>query len=419
MILKGGIRLLQTFLINILFITLPVLLFVVFLDNKKRKEYIYFFILSSSISMILCMIYPIRLELGFTVDLRYIPFFTLALYGGYKKLFPLYIILNIVRFFVGGEGVIQSFIFSTVAFAIVPLMHKRFINYSPKKRIFTGILMVLINDLTYLISLTTFFDKLTTEYWTVAAYIIVTYVIVMLFNLSMVEKILSNIKQRDNFLRAERLHVMSELSASVSHEIRNPLTVTNGFLQLLSVSKDITPNDKVYIDYSLKELNRAENILNDFLAFAKPQSVHMVQSTLEEELVYVKNVMMPYAKFHEVEIFLLFQNTVKIKFDQNQMKQCIINLLKNGVESMKGKGGILLVRAEQQGKNLIITIEDEGIGMTSEEISQLGKPYYSNKKEGTGLGMLMVYGTISTLKGNVEVKSQKGKGTIFTITIPV
>lgn len=417
--LKGGIRLLQTFLINILFITLPVLLFVVFLDNKKRKEYIYFFILSSSISMILCMIYPIRLELGFTVDLRYIPFFTLALYGGYMKLFPLYIILNIVRFFVGGEGVIQSFIFSTVAFAIVPLMHKRFINYSPKKRIFTGILMVLINDLTYLISLTTFFDKLTTEYWTVAAYIIVTYGIVMLFNLSMVEKILSNIKQRDNFLRAERLHVMSELSASVSHEIRNPLTVTNGFLQLLSVSKDITPNDKVYIDYSLKELNRAENILNDFLAFAKPQSVHMVQSTLEEELVYVKNVMMPYAKFHEVEILLLFQNTVKIKFDQNQMKQCIINLLKNGVESMKGKGGLLLVRAEQQGKNLIITIEDEGIGMTSEEISQLGKPYYSNKKEGTGLGMLMVYGTISTLKGNVEVKSQKGKGTIFTITIPV
>lgn len=57
--------------------------------------------------------------------------------------------------------------------------------------------------------------------------------------------------------------------------------------------------------------------------------------------------------------------------------------------------------------------------MSSEEISQLGKPYYSNKKEGTGLGMLMVYGTISKLKGNVEVKSKKGKGTTFTLTIPV
>lgn len=410
---------LQTFLINILFITLPVLLFVIFLDDYRGKKHIYYFILTSSASMFLCMIYPIRLELGFTVDLRYIPFITLALYGGYKSLFPLYIILNIARFFVGGEGILQSFIFSSLAFVIVPLLHKKFISLSPKKRIITGIIVVLVNDLTYLISLATFFEKLTTEYWTVTAYIIITYGIVMLFNMIMIEKILSNIRQRDNFLRAERLHVMSELSACVSHEIRNPLTVTNGFLQLLSVSKDITPNDKVYIEYSLKELNRAESILNDYLAFAKPQSVHMVESTMEEELVYVKNVMMPFAKFNEVEIELQFQNTAKIKFDSNQMKQCIINLIKNGIESMKGKGGLLLVRAIQQGKHLVISIEDQGVGMSSEEISQLGKPYYSNKKEGTGLGMLMVYGTLSKLKGTVDVESKKGKGTTFTITIPI
>lgn len=410
---------LQTFLINILFITLPVLLFVIFLDNYNSKKYIYYFIISSSASMLLCMIYPIRLELGFTVDLRYIPFITLALYGGYKKLFPLYIILNIVRFLVGGEGVLPSFIFSTIAFAIFPLLHRKFVSYSPRKRIITGIIVVVSNGLTYLVSLATFFETLNAEYWTVAAYILVTYIIVMLFNLIMIEKILYNIKQRDNVLRAERLHVMSELSACVSHEIRNPLTVTNGFLQLLSVSKDITPNDKIYIDYSLKELNRAESILNDYLAFAKPQSVHMVESTMEEELVYVKNVMMPFARFNKVEIELQFQNTAQIKFDSNQMKQCIINLIKNGIESMKGKGGLLLVQAVQQGKHLVITIKDQGIGMSSEEIRQLGKPYYSNKKEGTGLGMLMVYGTLSKLKGTVDVESKKGKGTTFTITIPI
>ena len=410
---------LDTFLINILFITLPVLLFVIFLDNNDSKSYVYFFIISSVASMVLCMIYPIRLELGFTVDLRYIPFITLALYGGYKRLFPLYIVLNVVRFLVGGEGVIPSFIFSTVAFAIFPLFHKKFISYRPKKRIITGIFVVLINDLTYLISLSTFFDKLNAEYWTVAAYILVTYVIVMLFNLTMTEKILSNIKRRDNFLRAERLHVMSELSASVSHEIRNPLTVTKGFLQLLSVSKNITPNDKVYIEYSLKELNRAESILNDYLAFAKPQSVHMVESTLEEELVYVKNIMTPYAKFNGVDIILTFQNNRKITFDENQIKQCFINLMKNGIESMKEKGGVLLIQANEVDKSLSITIEDQGIGMSAEEISQLGKPYYSNKKEGTGLGMLMVYGAISKLKGNVEVQSKKGRGTVFTVTIPL
>ena len=410
---------LQTFLINILFITLPVLLFVIFIDNYKGKKNLFYYIFSSIVSMFLCMIYPIRLELGFTVDLRYIPFITLALYGGHKTLLPLYITLNIVRFFVGGEGMFQSFIFSTLAFIIIPLVHKKFISLAPKNRIITGIIVVLVNGLTYLISLSTYFETLTLEYWNVVGYVIITYAVIMLFNMIMIEKILSNIKQRDNFLRSERLHVMSELSACVSHEIRNPLTVTNGFLQLLSVSKDITPNDKVYIEYSLKELNRAESILNDYLAFAKPQSVHMVHSTMEEELVYVKNIMMPFAKFNEVEIILEFQNTAKIKFDSNQMKQCIINLIKNGVEAMKGKGGILLVQAVQLGKHLVITIKDQGIGMSSEEISQLGKPYYSNKKEGTGLGMLMVYGTISKLKGNVEVKSKKGKGTTFTLTIPV
>ncbi|MCM3360204.1 HAMP domain-containing sensor histidine kinase [Psychrobacillus sp. MER TA 171] len=410
---------LQTFLINILFITLPVLLFVIFIDNYKGKKNLYYYIFSSIVSMFLCMIYPIRLELGFTVDLRYIPFITLALYGGHKIILPLYITLNIVRFFVGGEGIFQSFIFSTLAFIIIPLLHKKFTSLSPKNRIITGIIVVLVNGVTYLISLSTYFETLNSEYWNIVGYVIITYAVIMLFNMIMIEKILSNIKQRDNFLRSERLHVMSELSACVSHEIRNPLTVTNGFLQLLSVSKDITPNDKVYIEYSLKELNRAESILNDYLAFAKPQSVHMVESTMEEELVYVKNVMMPFAKFNEVEIRLEFQNTAKIKFDSNQMKQCIINLIKNGIEAMKGKGGILFVKAVQIGKDIVITIQDQGIGMSSEEISQLGKPYYSNKKEGTGLGMLMVFGTISKLKGNVEVKSKKGKGTIFTLTIPI
>ncbi|MGB3261193.1 ATP-binding protein, partial [Paenisporosarcina sp.] len=69
--------------------------------------------------------------------------------------------------------------------------------------------------------------------------------------------------------------------------------------------------------------------------------------------------------------------------------------------------------------NIIITVKDSGVGMTNEEIQKLGKPYYSTKKEGTGLGMLMVYGTISKVKGKIDVESKKGVGTTFTITIPV
>lgn len=415
---RGGIPLLETFLINILFLILPVLLVVIFFDsyqNKFLSLYITFF---SSISMILCMIYPFKLEIGFIVDLRYVPFILVALYGGYKRVFPMYVILNIYRLLIGGEGLLQSFVFSTVIFIAVPMLSKKFTGYNTNKRMMTGVTVALMTMLFYLLTLLSFFDELTKEYWTLAFYALTTHAIVIGLNLSMIEKIISNFNKRENFLRAERLHVMSELSASVSHEIRNPLTVTNGFLQLLKVSKTINPEDKVYIEFALKELVRAETILNDYLAFAKPQSVHMVHSNLKEEMEYVKNVLMPYAKLNNVEIVYQFSNSLMKKYDQNQMKQCLINLLKNAIEAMKEEGGTLSIRVFEQKKNIVICVKDEGIGMSKEEVLQLGKPYYSTKTEGTGLGMLMVFGTISKLKGKIDVQSKKSEGTTFTIKIP-
>ena len=368
--------------------------------------------------MILCMIYPIKLEVGFIVDLRYVPFIIAALYGGYKGVFPLYVLLNIYRLIIGGEGLIQSFIWSTSFLIVLPMLSTKFLSYNKFNRIIFGTVISLMNVIVYLIALRSYFEVLNKEYWTVAFYYLSTSGLTMAITLTMIEKINSNIKKRELYFHAEKLHVMSEISASVSHEIRNPLTVTKGFLQLLSVSKTITQKDQVYIDYSLKELVRAETILNDYLAFAKPQSIHMVYADLKEDMEYVKNILTPFAKFNNVDITYQFSNSLMRKYDQNQMKQCLINLLKNAIESMKEEGGILSIHVFEQSKNIVIRVEDEGIGMTKQEILQLGKPFYSTKTEGTGLGMMMVYGTISKLKGEVKVQSKKGKGTIFTITIP-
>jgi two-component system sporulation sensor kinase B len=364
------------------------------------------------------MLYPIRLEVGFLFDLRYVPFIIVALYGGYKGAFPLYLILNIYRFLIGGEGTFQSFAFSTVIFTLLPLMAKRFTVYHTKKRIITGVIAAVLTMVFYLLTLSSFFEKLNVEYWTLAFYSITTHGFVIAIDLIMIERIIANIKNRENFLQAEQFHVISELSASVSHEIRNPLTVTKGFLQLLSVSKTVKEEDKVYLDYSLNELIRAENILNDYLAFAKPQSEHMVQSNFEKEFEYVKNVLLPFANLNNVKISYHFSNTLMKNFDQNQLKQCLINILKNAIEAMKEDGGNLSIKVTEQGKNIVIRIQDNGIGMSKEEIKQLGKPYYSNKKEGTGLGMMMVYGTIGKMKGRIDVQSKKGEGTTFIITIP-
>ena len=407
---------LETLLINILFLILPILLIVVFFNKQENhRSLLHVFY---AFSMMLCMLFPFHLEIGFIFDLRYVPFIIVALYGGYRGVLPLYILLNVYRFIIGGDGFWQSFFTSTGVFLIVPLIGNRFFRFTSRYRIVTGISVSLLLMVVYLLLLSTYFETLTKEFWTLTFFALSTHALVMMINMSTIEKIIANSKSRDNYLRTERLHVMSELSASVSHEIRNPLTVTKGFLQLMDASKTMPADNKIYIDYALKELLRAEEIINDYLAFSKPQSEHMVYANFEEDLRYVKNVLQPFASINNVEIILDLDNSLHVHYDQNQIKQTFINLFKNGIEAMKKDGGVLSIKLFEQGKDIVIELKDTGIGMSKEELFHLGKPYYSNKKEGTGLGMLIVYGTVSQLNGRLDVDSREGIGTTFTITIP-
>ncbi|MFD1903267.1 ATP-binding protein [Paenibacillus rhizoplanae] len=137
------------------------------------------------------------------------------------------------------------------------------------------------------------------------------------------------------------------------------------------------------------------------------------------ECEYTKNVILPYATIHKVAVEFSFNNPLSTHYDSNEMQQCLINLYKNAIEAMDGvEDAVLSIAVFASGQNIIITIRDTGVGMTKDEISRLGKPYYSTKADGTGLGMVMAYNTINKLKGRIEVTSEKGKGTVFQIIIP-
>ncbi|WP_078550100.1 ATP-binding protein [Litchfieldia alkalitelluris] len=410
----------ETLLLNFLFLLFPVLIYLIFFENRSRAYNKAALVLLSTVTMFLCLSTPIEMKLGFNFDLRYIPFIIVALYGGHKYVFPLYIVLNLYRFYIGGEGTFNSFLMSTVVFILVPLLHKKFIQYNTRERISCVVIINFINMGVYIILLSTYFETLTSEFWQIAFHAITTHIGMSIILMILIEQIIANLKNRERFLQSERLNVVSELSASVSHEIRNPLTVTSGFLQLLNKSKTITSDEKRYIQLSLQELNRAEQIVSDYLSFAKPQSENMVYSNFETETEYTKNLIIPYATMHQVDVQYSFNNHLNTRYDRNQLQQCLINLYKNGIEAMKEKGGgTLVINISEKKQSIIIQIRDTGIGMTKEEIARLGKPYFSTKEEGTGLGMLMVYSTINKVKGNIEVDSEKGKGTTFNITIPV
>jgi two-component system, sporulation sensor kinase B len=144
-----------------------------------------------------------------------------------------------------------------------------------------------------------------------------------------------------------------------------------------------------------------------------------VTSNLKTELEYVNNLMIPYANQHLVDIRFLFSNQLETEFDQHQLHQSLINLYKNGIEAMKENGGTLTVEVSSKQNEISIVISDTGVGITDEEISLIGKPYYSTKKQGTGLGMVMVYSVIDKLKGKIDIESKKDVGTTFILTLPV
>ncbi|AIQ75268.1 MULTISPECIES: ATP-binding protein [Paenibacillus] len=409
----------ETLLLNFLFLLFPVLTFLIFFENRAYSYNRLILVFMSAVTMSLCIAKPIRLEIGYIFDLRYIPFIIVALFGGYRNVFPLYIILNAYRFYVGGDGVFYSFLFATAILILVPLYKNRFLKLPSKGRVIAANLIALLIMGVYLFILGLVQDSLDRQFWILSLNALTTHVGVMSVIMILIEKIISNIKNRERIVQSERLNVVSELAASVSHEIRNPLTVTSGFLQLLNKSKTMTPEEKGFVELSLQELQRAEKIVSDYLSFAKPQSENMVYSNMKAESEYTKNIIMPYATMHKVDVQFNFNNSLNKNYDRNQIQQCLINLYKNGIEAMKETdGGTLFIDIFEKKQNIMISIKDNGVGMTKDEISRLGKPYYSTKAEGTGLGMLMVYSTVDKVKGNIEVDSEKGKGTTFLITIP-
>ncbi|QED48127.1 ATP-binding protein [Cytobacillus dafuensis] len=409
---------LESLLINFFFLLVPVLIYLIFFEYRSFTYNKFIIFVFAAITMVLCMVFPIKLEIGYIVDMRYIPFLIFALYVGYRYTFLLYIVLNITRFIIGNEGFLQSLAFSTIILFVVPLCHQWFIKQPPKKRILCAIIVSMSTTIFYDLTLIAFIHALDREYWTLVVHTLFTHALVMAVIMILIEKIIANHMARDLLFQSERIDVVSHLAASVAHEIRNPLTVTNGFLQLLGKSQTITEEEKMYIEYSLIELKRAEGIVSEFLAFSRPQSENMVYSNLEAETEYIKNIMTPFANMHDVQIQSSVRNTLKLRYDKNQIQQCLINLFKNAIEAMRDTGGTLTIDVSEEKRAVVVKITDTGIGMTKEEITQLGRPYYSTKKEGTGLGMLMVYSTIRKLNGKIKVESEKGKGTTFSFTIP-
>lgn len=229
------------------------------------------------------------------------------------------------------------------------------------------------------------------------------------------------IKEMENDIQhAERIKLVGELAASVAHEIRNPLTTVKGFLQLFHKHKEIPKDSKFFIQLSLDELDRANNIISDYLSLGKSAETNVEEINLIQELQNIIDSVSSFALLHKVELTFQYDTEyLNINLNRGNIRQVLLNIIKNGIEaSSSSSNGNVNVRITNKKYITSIEVTDNGVGMTPEEVGRLGLPFYSTKEKGTGLGMMVCYKIIDSMKGNIQVQSEKGKGTSFSIILP-
>ena len=222
----------------------------------------------------------------------------------------------------------------------------------------------------------------------------------------------------NSLMRHEKMETVSHFAAAVSHELRNPLQSVKGFVQLLQEYEYPRAKQLEFQQTILEELKAAEDLIDDYLIYAKPLYGEMKRIEVEPELSHVIKIMTPYANARNVEFFVQgTDGASSILGDSQKLHQALVNIIRNGIEAMPD-GGKLQVELETSAHTVCVHIQDEGMGMTKQQLKRLGEPYFSNKSKGTGLGLMVTYSILNQMGGEITVESEVSKGTKFTLEFP-
>lgn len=233
----------------------------------------------------------------------------------------------------------------------------------------------------------------------------------------LMEDITDKKRTEEALMQSEKLSVIGELAAGVAHEIRNPVTVLKGFVQLLSQQQTIP--DPYYFNIMQKELDRINQITNEFMALAKPQAIKIKNHNLLELICQVTDFLESEALLHKVELIVEHDEAaIWIDCEPNQIKQVVINTIKNGIEAMP-EGGKIRINVKKELDFIYLFIEDEGTGIPAELIERIGQPFFTTKEQGTGLGLMVSMKIIENHGGAVSIQSQENKGTTVKILMPL
>ncbi len=214
-------------------------------------------------------------------------------------------------------------------------------------------------------------------------------------------------------IRLDKLNLVGEMAASIGHEIRNPMTSVRGFLQIF---QDKYIEDKEFLDLMIEELDRANAILTEFLSLAKNKMVELRPENLNSILQSILPLVEANARIQDTSIVLDMQDLPELLLDEKEIRQLILNLVYNGLESM-ASGGMMTIRTYIEDHSVVLSIADQGHGIEPEVLAKLGTPFFTTKDQGTGLGLAVCYGIAKRHNAKIKINTSS-KGTTFYICFP-
>lgn len=212
-------------------------------------------------------------------------------------------------------------------------------------------------------------------------------------------------------IRSEKMSVAGQLAAVVAHEIRNPLTSIKGFLQLLEAG--VNRSDEYY-KIMIDEIEKIEKIMSELLSISKPNSENQQIESIADMIREVAILLEPQANANNITIIMEEPIMEHIICDRSQIKQVLINIIKNAIEAMEDSGKIV-VFTEKKDSSFILNIADEGPGMPQEIIDRLGEPFLTTKKNGTGLGLMITKQLLERHGASLHIENNPDKGCTFQL----
>jgi len=218
--------------------------------------------------------------------------------------------------------------------------------------------------------------------------------------------------------RRDRLSALGEIAVGIAHEVRNPLGTIKTSADLLRRSATLDHNDSRMLGYVVEEVRRIENLINEFLAFARPREPQIRQIKPAAVVERVARFCDPQLNRYNVVLEVVDQAPdIMVQADEDHLFEAALNLVLNAIDAME-QGGRLLVTLSRQEGMAVISFTDTGPGVPQEIIERIFNPFFTTKPQGTGLGLAKVFAVMEHHGGRVECKSPAGKGATFSLMLP-